>query len=101
MPFDPEGSGPDTHYKVLQALAEALRQWKKEKDLSGLRIIGYRNVWFKFHPSEANVFTPVSLNSMAVLNWSFKNCYISQVDASFPSHELDGPFSDLVTADMG
>jgi glucosamine-6-phosphate deaminase len=95
LAFDPEGSGPDTHYKVLQALAEALRQWKKEKDLSTLRIIGYRNVWYKFHPSEANVFTPVSLNSMAVLNWSFKNCYISQIDASFPSYELDGPFSDL------
>ena len=95
LAFDPEGSGPDTHYKVLQAIAEALRKWSKEKDLSAIRIIGYRNVWYKFHPSEANVFTPVSLNSMAVLNWSFKNCYISQVDASFPSYELDGPFSDL------
>lgn len=95
LAFDPEGSGPDTHYKVLKAIAEALRQWKKEKDLSNFRIIGYRNVWFKFHPSEANVFTPVSLNSMAVLNWSFKNCYISQVNASFPSYEFDGPFSDL------
>lgn len=95
LAFDPEGSGPDTHYKVLQAIAEALRQWQKEKDLTGLRVIGYRNVWFKFHPAEANVFTPVSLNSMAVLNWSFKNCYISQVNASFPSHEFDGPFSDL------
>jgi glucosamine-6-phosphate deaminase len=30
-----------------------------------------------------------------VLNWSFKNCYISQVDASFPSYEFDGSFSDL------
>jgi glucosamine-6-phosphate deaminase len=95
LAFDPEGSGPDTHYKVLQAIAEALRQWGKERDISGLRIIGYRNVWFRFHPSEANVFTPVSLNSMAILDWSFKNCYISQVDASFPSHELDGPFSHL------
>jgi len=95
LAFDPEGAGPDTHYKVLQALAEALRQWKQEKDLSDLKIIGYRNVWYKFHPSEANVFTPVSLNSMAVLNWSFRNCYISQVDASFQSYELDGPFSDL------
>ena len=95
LAFDPEGSGPDTHYKVLQALAEALRQWKLEKDLRDLRIIGYRNVWYKFHPSEANVFTPVSLNSMAVLNWSFRNCYISQVEASFPSYELDGPFSEL------
>ena len=93
--FDPEGAGPDTHYKVLQALAEALRQWEKQKDLSALRIIGYRNVWYKFHPSEANVFTPVSLNSMAVLDLSFKNCYISQVDASFPSPDLDGLFSDL------
>jgi glucosamine-6-phosphate deaminase len=95
LAFDPEGSGPDTHYKVLQAIAEALRQWRTEKDLTELRIIGYRNVWYKFQPSEANVFTPVSLNSMAVLDWSFKNCYISQVDASFPSYEFDGPFSDL------
>jgi glucosamine-6-phosphate deaminase len=93
--FDPEGSGPDTHYKVLQAIAEALRQWRNEKDISELRIMGYRNVWYRFQPSEANVFTPVSLNSMAVLDWSFKNCYISQVDASFPSYEHDGPFSDL------
>jgi glucosamine-6-phosphate deaminase len=95
LAFDPEGSGPDTHYKVLQAIAEALRQWNLEKDLTDLRIIGYRNVWYKFHPSEANVFTPVSLNSIAVLDWSFRNCYISQVDASFPSYEHDGPFSEL------
>ena len=95
LAFDPEGSGPDTHYKVLQAIAEALRQWRRNEDLSNLRIIGYRNVWYKFQPWEANVFTPVSLNSMAVHDWSFRNCYISQVDASFPSHEYDGPFSDL------
>jgi glucosamine-6-phosphate deaminase len=95
LTFDPEGSGPDTHYKVLQATAEALRMWEKEKDLSDLKIVGYRNVWYKFHPAEANVFTPVSLNSMAVLDWSFKNCYISQVEASFPSYEFNGPFSDL------
>ena len=93
--FDPEGSGPDTHYKVLQAVAEAIRQWRKGKDVSKLKIIGYRNVWFRFLPTEANVFTPASLNSMSVLNSSFKECYISQVDASFPSHEYDGPFSEL------
>jgi glucosamine-6-phosphate deaminase len=95
LAFDPEGSGPDTHYKVLQAIAEALRQWSNEKDLSELRVIGYRNVWYRFIPSEANVFTPVSLNSMAVLNQSFKDCYVSQVNASFPSPAWDGPFSDL------
>jgi glucosamine-6-phosphate deaminase len=95
LAFDPEGSGPDTHYKVLQAIAEALRQWKKSENLSALRIVGYRNVWYKFHPADANIFTPVSLNSMAVLDWSFRNCYISQVDASFPSYDHDGPFSGL------
>ncbi|NOZ47549.1 MAG: glucosamine-6-phosphate isomerase [Chlorobi bacterium] len=95
LAFDPEGSGPDTHYKVLQAIAEAVRQWGKEEDLSNLRIWGYRNVWYKFHAADANVIVPVSLNAMAVLDNAFTNCYLSQVDASFPSYELDGKFSDL------
>jgi len=95
LAFDPEGSGPDTHYKVLQAIAEALKQWSREKDLSDLRVIGYRNVWYRFIPSEANVLVPVSLNSMAVLGQSFRDCYVSQVNASFPSPAYDGPFSDL------
>ena len=95
LTMDPEGSGPDTHYKVLQTIAEALRQWAKEEDLSGLRIWGYRNVWFRFQPSEVNVIVPVSLNAMAVMDNSFSNCYLSQVDASFPSYLHDGKFSDL------
>jgi glucosamine-6-phosphate deaminase len=95
LTFDPEGSGPDTHYKVLQALAEALRQWAKEADLSRLRIWGYRNVWYRFSPSEANVIYPVSLESMASMNDAFASCYVSQVDASFPSYEHDGTFSEL------
>lgn len=95
LALDPEGSGPDTHYKVLQTIAEAVRQWSAEADLSKLRIWGYRNVWYRFHPSEANVFVPCSLNSLAMLEEAFQNCYLSQVDASFPSYELDGPFSKL------
>ena len=95
LALDPEGSGPDTHYKVLQAIAEALREWGKETDLSNFRVWGYRNVWYKFHPSEVNTIVPVSLNSMAVLTESFRNCYLSQVDASFPSYEHDGHFSTL------
>ena len=95
LAFDPEGSGPDTHYKVLQTIAEAIRLWGKEEDLSGLRIWGYRNVWFRFHPAEANVMVPVSLNAMAVMDNAFTNCYISQVDASFPSYLYDGKFSEL------
>lgn len=95
LALDPEGSGPDTHYKVLQTIAEAIRQWSEEEDLSHLRIWGYRNVWYRFHPSEANVFVPCSLNSLSMLEEAFQNCYLSQVDASFPSYELDGPFSKL------
>ncbi len=95
LALDPEGSGPDTHYKVLQATAEAIREWGKEKDLSNFRVWGYRNVWYKFHPSEVNTIVPVSLNSLSVLTDSFKNCYLSQVDASFPSYEHDGHFSTL------
>jgi glucosamine-6-phosphate deaminase len=95
LAFDPEGSGPDTHYKVLQAIAEALRKYSLETDTSHIRILGYRNVWYRFHPSKTNIFIPVSLNTMATLEQSFRNCYVSQVNASFPSPELDGPFSLL------
>jgi len=95
LAFDPEGSGPDTHYKVLQVIAEALRMWSKEEDLSNLRVWGYRNVWYRFHPAEANVIVPVSLNAMGVMDNAFTNSYLSQVSASFPSYQLDGKFSDL------
>lgn len=95
LTLDPEGSGPDTHYKVLQATAEAVRQWSREKDLSELKIIGYRNVWYQFHPAEANVIVPVSLSDMAVMEESFSNCYLSQVNASFPSYRHNGKFSTL------
>jgi glucosamine-6-phosphate deaminase len=95
LTLDPEGSGPDTHYKVLQATAEAVRQWGEEKDLSELRIIGYRNVWFKFEPHEANVIVPVSLGDMSVMEDSFANCYLSQVNASFPSYSHNGKFSTV------
>ncbi len=95
LALDPEGSGPDTHYKVLQAIAGAVKEWSRDTDLSKLRILGYRNVWYKFHPADANLIVPVSLNSLAVLDKSFKESYLSQVNASFPSFEYDGPFSEL------
>jgi glucosamine-6-phosphate deaminase len=96
LSLDPEGSGPDTHYKVLQVIAEAVRLWQKDKDLSDLRIWGYRNVWHHFHPAEANVIVPVSLSAMGVVNNAFTNCYVSQVEASFPSYRYDGKFSDFM-----
>ncbi|MEN8153294.1 MAG: glucosamine-6-phosphate isomerase [Acidobacteriota bacterium] len=95
LAFDPEGSGPDTHYKVLQIVADALRQWNKEADLSTLRIWGYRNVWYRFSTVETNVILPVSPNDMAVMDDLFTNYYLTQVDASFPSYQHDGKFSEL------
>ena len=93
--FDPESSGPDTHYKVLQVMAESLRIYEKETGRSDVEILGYRNVWYRFHPSEANLYVPVSLNMFAVMQNAFMNAFVSQKDASFPSHEYDGPFSML------
>jgi glucosamine-6-phosphate deaminase len=95
LALDPEGSGPDTHYKVLQAIAGAVKEWQKEEDISKLRILGYRNVWYKFHPSEVEMIVPVSLNALDILETSFTESYMSQVNASFPSYEYDGKFSEL------
>ena len=95
LAMDPQGSGPDTHYKVLQAIAKAVEAWSKEADLSKLRIVGYRNVWFKYNPWDVEVIVPVSLNALATLDKSFSECYVTQVNASFPSYQLDGKFSEL------
>ncbi|MDD2197282.1 MAG: hypothetical protein PHE03_05200 [Bacteroidales bacterium] len=95
LAFDPEGNGPGTHYKALQTIAEALREWGKSTDLKDLKIWGYRNVWHRFHPSEASHIVPVSLNAMSIMDSTYTNSYRSQVDASFPSYMLDGKFSDL------
>ena len=93
--LDPEASGPDTHYKVLQAMSEALQIYQQKTKRTDIRIWGYRNVWYRFDPSEANVFVPVSLNMFSVMQESFLNAFLSQKEASFPSHEHDGPFSEL------
>jgi glucosamine-6-phosphate deaminase len=97
--MDPEGSGPDTHYKVLQTIAKAIKAWREgaigPDPTASLRVMGYRNVWYRYHAEEANVYWPVSLNAMAVMQNSFRQCYLSQVDASFPSPQLQGPFCDL------
>jgi glucosamine-6-phosphate deaminase len=93
--IDSEGLGPNTHYKVMQSIAEAIRLWNEEADLKEIRIIGYRNVWSIFHPAEANVYVPVSLNAFAVFEKAFKDSYLTQVKAEFPNPDFDGPFSEL------
>ena len=93
--LDPEASGPDTHYKVLQTIAEALKIYEQETGRSDVEVLGYRNVWYRFHPSEANLYVPASLNMFATMQSAFLNAFVSQKDASFPSYEYDGPFSVL------
>jgi glucosamine-6-phosphate deaminase len=93
--MDPEASGPDTHYKVLQTVTEALRLYEEKSGRKDITILGYRNVWYRFHPSEADIIVPVSLNMFALQENAFLNTFISQKAASFPSYEHDGPFSEL------
>ncbi len=93
--LDPEGSGPDTHYKILQAISMALKFYKEKTGANDMKVWGYRNVWHRFHPSEANLFVPVTLNGIAILRDVFVNAFRSQAEASFPSYEYDGPFSGL------
>lgn len=86
---------PDTHFKVLKSTAEAIRLWNEETDLSHVRILAYRNVWSTFHPAEANMYVPVSLNAFAVIEKAFASSYMTQVKAEYPNPNFDGPFSEL------
>jgi glucosamine-6-phosphate deaminase len=56
--FDPEGSGPDTHYKVLQATNAAIEQYVERSGKDDLKIWGYRNVWYRFHPARRTSTCP-------------------------------------------
>lgn len=93
--LDPEASGPDTHYKVLQATRAALERYLDNRPGKTMRIWGYRNVWYRYHPSEANLFVPVTLPVFDLMEQAFLNTFITQKDAAFPSYEHDGPFCEL------
>lgn len=95
LALDPEGSGPDTHFKTLIALSAALEQYHSVHPEVDLHVWGYRNVWSRWQMSEVNTMIPVSLNSFAVIRNMFDTCYLSQRGAEFPSYEHDGPFSEL------
>ena len=95
LALDPEGSGPDTHFKTLIAISAALDAYHAAHPEADLHVWGYRNVWSRWHLSEVNTLIPVSLNSFAVIKNMFDTCYLSQRGAEFPSYEHDGPFSEL------
>ena len=86
--LDPESSGPDTHYKVMQVISEALKMYEEKTGNSDIRVWGYRNVWSKYHPAEANLYVPI-------MEKAFMYSFGSQKEASFPSWQHDGPFHEL------
>ncbi|CAJ1337233.1 unnamed protein product [Effrenium voratum] len=91
--LDPEASGPDTHYKVLQAATAALSQYSEETKREDITVWGYRNVWFRFEPFEVSTIIPVSLQTISTLkNHMFLNSFESQRNAEFPAYEIQGPF---------
>merc|ERR1712176_492284 len=93
--LDPEASGPDTHYKMLQATTAAAQQYAAAADRKDLLIWGYRNVWFRFEPFEVSTIIPVSLQTISTLNCMFLNSFESQRDAEFPAYEIQGPFCEM------
>ena len=95
LALDPEGSGPDTHYKVLLAVSAAVARFHSLYPEHPIEIIGYRNVWNRFFPWEADGMLPLSLPELQVIDRDFKEFYFSQVDAPFPSPEYHGPFSEF------
>ena len=88
--LDPEGTGPSTHYKVLQIVAEALKNAEIPHRVS---VWGYRNVWDRFSFGESNLYLPVTEDEMLDLHKTFLNCYATQREASFPTPYYNGPFS--------
>jgi glucosamine-6-phosphate deaminase len=93
--LDPEGSGPDTHYKVLQALTAALVAYE-ERTNRNIKVWGYRNVWYSFDLHEADLIFPVNDEELERMHALFISCYQTQRTAEFPSYQLDGPFSMIV-----
>merc|ERR1719301_338176 len=77
---------------MLQATTAAIQQYADAAKRDDLVIWGYRNVWFRFQPSEVNTIVPVSLQTISTLNHMFLSAFESQRDAEFPAYEIQGPF---------
>lgn len=91
---DPQSAPPITHYRVLQIIAQGLRS-KDTVQNPNLQLLGYRNVWFRYRVSEANIFVPITDRRLAAQKRAFHGCFSTQKLASFPSPFYDGDFSAL------
>lgn len=98
LALDPEGSGPDTHFKTLLALQMALDEYA-EKCNPNVRVWGYRNVWSEFHSNDGQMSgVKVSHKDMREFMDMFNTFYQTQKTADFPSYRYDGPFCDISVA---
>jgi glucosamine-6-phosphate deaminase len=97
LALDPEGSGPDTHFKFLQAMTSALDEYVHLIGPNQKQPVvwGYRNVWCKFDLADTDIILPVDYIDMKTTLDLFEICFRSQKTAEFPSHLLDGPFSQI------
>lgn len=91
---DPQSAPPITHYRVLQIVAQGLRS-KDAFQNPNLQLLGYRNMWFRYLVSEANVFVPVTDRRLTAQKRAFYACFSTQKHASFPSPFYDGDLSAL------
>ncbi|HSX20204.1 MAG TPA: hypothetical protein VLG38_03655 [Gammaproteobacteria bacterium] len=94
---DPDSAPPITNYRVLQIIAQGLRS-KDAVQKDNLQILGYRNVWFRYvlsQPNSANIFVPVSSQTLAAQLRTYNSCFNSQKMSSFPSPFFDGDFAAL------
>jgi glucosamine-6-phosphate deaminase len=89
--FDPEGTGPDTHYKVLQVVAAGLRVALARGDLLKPPVVwGYRNVWFVFEPADATLLIPVSSKDLDLMHDTFMSCFTTQKASNSFFHTFFG-----------
>ncbi|HBS48449.1 TPA: hypothetical protein DEO28_02185 [Candidatus Dependentiae bacterium] len=94
--FDPQGTGPDTHFKVLQIINKALEIKQTEQKGFPKFVWCYRNVWYKFNLFDNDLaIIPATANQLKLMDYTFKKSFSTQTSAEFPSQFHDGPFSEL------
>ena len=95
--LDPEASGPDTHYKVLQAVSAALALYveevpAKKETLTVCMGLPQRVGCIIIRDVAGDPHDPCSLGDMAAFDAAFLAAFESQRDAQFPSPSVEGPF---------
>jgi glucosamine-6-phosphate deaminase len=88
--------GHPTHIKVCKIVTQAIKCYLQECPGKKISVWGYRNVWCRFEPDQADLIFPVTLNDFVVLKSIFNISYGSQIKADTPSPEYDGPFCDFM-----